>query len=351
MERRKFLAGVGATSIGGSAILGSGAFSRVESQRGVTIQVAEDPDAYLGLDKCGGDDPTPNGSYAHLDGNGHLELLLNDDNPHHPEDDLGAGVNSNSTTWFDRVFQICNQGKKDVCVWIADDTGWPTVGDGEYEGERRVDFYYEDDDGQSIVGFDNHVELELGKCFCVGLRTRTHGLSDGEELLDALENQITIIADTECPEVPPDDPPEKPDCVTCPQEDDPSRLQQLTLKNAGDDDMEIEIGGKMTNETLFEKQTVEAGEEFTIADIPTGRPELQMAITCDGEKIDFLHFDNPSEDEITPGDQFHISCSKTVKPGEQLFRVEQAPNIDPKDEPGTDLEVVSGIDFDGNVIC
>ena len=79
MDRRKFLVGLGSASVGGSALVGSGAFSRVDAQRAVTIQVAEDPDAYLGMDKCSIDgSETPNSSYASLDDDGHLRILMND---------------------------------------------------------------------------------------------------------------------------------------------------------------------------------------------------------------------------------------------------------------------------------
>lgn len=201
MKRRNFILGAGAAAAGGSALLGTGAFSRVESQRSVTIEVAEDPDAYLGLDKC----DSLNGSYAHLDGNGHLEILMNEDNPHHPEDDLGAGVNSNSRSWFDRVFQICNQGKEPACVYIEDDDAWPRVPDGEPDaGERRVEFYLEDDDERSLIGQENAIGIPLGECVCVGIKTRTFGLEDGDELLEALDNNVTIVADVdeECGSIP-----------------------------------------------------------------------------------------------------------------------------------------------------
>jgi len=194
--------GVGSASIGGSALLGTGAFSRVESDRSVTIEVAEDPDAYLGLDKCGGhDNPTPNGSYAHLDEDGHLEILMNPENPtHNGEEDnyLGAGINSNSTTWFDNVFQICNQGKEDICVWISDSESWPRVDDDEPDaGERRVEFYLGADDDRSLIGEENAIGIPLGECVCVGIKTRSHGLSAEEELLEALDNTIEIVADVD----------------------------------------------------------------------------------------------------------------------------------------------------------
>jgi hypothetical protein len=200
MKRRQFLIGAGSAAIGGSALLGSGAFTRVESQRSVTVQVAEDPNAYLGMDKC---PESPNASYAWLDDNGHLELLMNPDNPTVGESPLGEGINSDSTTWFDSVFQLCNQGKDDVCVYIEDSEDWPTVGDaadgvdGVEPDDRRVDFYVEGNENESIVGQDNAISLPLGECFCVGLLTRSYGLSDGDELLSVLDNEITIVADVD----------------------------------------------------------------------------------------------------------------------------------------------------------
>ena len=203
MKRRNFLVGAGAASIGGSALLGSGAFSRVESDRAVSIAVAEDPDAYLGLDKC----DTPNGSYAHLDDNGHLKIFMDEENPTRDETPLGAGINSNSTTWFDRVFQICNQGKEAACVWIDDDENWPEVESGEHEGDRQVEFYLEDNDGMSIIGEENAIMLEVGHCVCIGIRVKSYDLEAGDTALDALDDQITIIADVDgdCfePDIPP----------------------------------------------------------------------------------------------------------------------------------------------------
>lgn len=49
MKRRTFLAGLGTTAAGGSALLASGAYSQVGSQRNVTIETVGDDDAYLRL--------------------------------------------------------------------------------------------------------------------------------------------------------------------------------------------------------------------------------------------------------------------------------------------------------------
>lgn len=195
MQRRNFLVGLGSASVGGSALLGTGAFSRVESQRSVTVAVAEDPDAYLGLDKC----PTPNGSYTSLDDDGHLEVLMNPDNETIGSTPLGSGINSNSRSQFDNVFQICNQGKETVCVHIENNDAWPTVPAdvGGEAGERRVEFYLGNAPESSVIGVENATPLGVGDCVCIGILTRSHGLVEGDELLNALDNEIRIIADVD----------------------------------------------------------------------------------------------------------------------------------------------------------
>lgn len=200
MKRRKFIVGVGGVAAGGSALLGSGAFSRVESHRAVTIEVAQDPDAYLGLDSCQDDDgnTTPNSSFTDLDGNGHLEVDMG------PSSYGGYGVNSNSFTWFDNVFQITNQGKEQACVWIGGK-------EGEYP--ERVTFYLEGDRENSLEGAENGVLLDVGESICVGIHTNTR--KDGDEVPtdgDTLLESVTIYADVdaECGlEIPPEEvPPE-----------------------------------------------------------------------------------------------------------------------------------------------
>lgn len=240
MDRRKFLVGLGGTALGGSALIGTGAFSRIEAQRGVTIAVAEDPDAYLGLDKC----DTPNGSYVDFD-NGHLQVLMNPENPTVGESPLGEGINSDSLSWFHNVFQICNQGKEDACVWIEDDEDWPRVNDDEldgdysdYDGDRRVEFYLGDDEERSVIGSDNAIQLPLGECVCVGIKTNSKGLSDSDELLLLLDNEIRIIADVDgdCFERLPE----------CPfygtSRDDPTAIFSIQYDPGSDDIIETQVG-------------------------------------------------------------------------------------------------------------
>ncbi|MDZ7687583.1 MAG: DUF1102 domain-containing protein [Halobacteriales archaeon] len=212
MKRRKFIIGIGSASVGGSALLGSGAFTRVESQRRVKIEVAEDPDAYLGLDGCEG---SPNQSYTDLDEDGHLEVEMSPMNENVGETELGEGINSDSRSYFDDVFQICNQGKQPVCVWI-EEFEVPTY-DGPFGEENRVEFYrggslgaesLVDLEDQTVVGEQNSILLDVGECVCVGIATVSKGLSEGDQLLSEFDDEIVINADadgdcfeTDCPEL------------------------------------------------------------------------------------------------------------------------------------------------------
>ena len=205
MERRKFLIGIGSASVGGSALLGSGAFTKVRSQRRAKIEVAEDPDAYLGLDGCPG---SPNESYTDFDEDGHLEIEMSPLNEQsfeqNPESDLGLGVNSDSFSWFDDVFEICNQGKQPVCVWLnySINPELDPVPE-DYQGEPRIRFYYLDEDGsrRGLRGVGNAISLEVGECVCVGIRTMTKGLSAGDQIIENDEVIVNADADVNCTDV------------------------------------------------------------------------------------------------------------------------------------------------------
>lgn len=186
MHRRKFIVGGSSLMLGGASLVASGAFTRVDAQRDAVIRVNEDPDAISGLDSC---PESPNGEFAQLTDDGSLAVLLEETAVTDPG---GRGVNSDSRSQFDRVFEICNQETEDLFVWIRDEEDWPIY---EETGERRVDFYLRDDPDQSLVGQENAIELPLGECICVGVQTVTFGLSAGDQLLTELDQQIWIEKD------------------------------------------------------------------------------------------------------------------------------------------------------------
>ncbi len=211
MDRRKFLIGMGALTAGGAAALGTGAFSRVESQRDVVIQVAEDPDAYLGLSGTGS---ANSDNYVYIDGKGHLSIDIGE-NPNG-----GLGVNSDSFTWFDSMVQVCNQGKEAAGFYIhelSDDDfpdGIDATGPEPYADEPRLMFYTgtaagsQGDAGiESVMGKDNAIVIDVGECIELGLRTMTKSVSakDHDQLFG---DEVTLIADVDTsgrPAVPAED--------------------------------------------------------------------------------------------------------------------------------------------------
>ncbi|WP_162354503.1 right-handed parallel beta-helix repeat-containing protein [Natrialba swarupiae] len=153
--------------------------------------MAGDPDAYLGLDRC----PTsPNNSYVDFDDSGHLAVEMSEDNP---TEEGGQGVNSDSFTWFDDVFQICNQGKQPVSVWIEAEASEEAdkYFDSDNYGEYGPVTFYLGDDDEEILSEDNPQLLQVGECLCVGIRVVTKGLKEGQQLVD--DDEIVIHADAD----------------------------------------------------------------------------------------------------------------------------------------------------------
>ncbi|ADD06922.1 uncharacterized protein Nmag_3372 [Natrialba magadii ATCC 43099] len=189
MKRRKLLLGSG-SAFAATAFIGTGAFSRVESQRSVTVEVEEDEDAYLGLAPS---DSEHGDNFAEIDDNGHLEIDIGEIDDE--DDNTGSGVNSNSITWFDCVFTITNQGKDEANVYVEEEDNFV-----EEEGdEGTIDFYTDEasgsqgDDGiDSIVGSDNEITLPVGDSECIGIRVNSE-----EENSDDIDGDVTIVADSE----------------------------------------------------------------------------------------------------------------------------------------------------------
>ena len=112
MERRTFLIGAGGIALGGSALLGSGAFSRVESQRMVNIEVAPDPDAYLGLVPL----ETPNSyNYVGLDEKGHLFVSIDEDGQAWEDSAADPRDDPRRSRWPD--WRRCQLGLQDVLLF------------------------------------------------------------------------------------------------------------------------------------------------------------------------------------------------------------------------------------------
>ena len=99
MRRRKVLAGLGSLAAGGAAVMGTGAFGSVQADRDVSVNVANDPNAFVGLSPAGGAD------FAE-DNGGTVEFNFDEN-----AGALGNGLNANADTYIGPELKITNQGQ------------------------------------------------------------------------------------------------------------------------------------------------------------------------------------------------------------------------------------------------
>lgn len=178
MNRRKFLFGAGSFAAAGAAAMGTGAFTNVTANRDVTVNVANEDNAYLALTTSGsansqfvtGAESTQLGLDFSSSGNG------------------GSGVGMDSVYNFDDVFRIINQGTQKIYVW-AEFTGATLDND-------DIWLYPDSSDSRRLQNSDkNVVELGVGSELKIGVHIDTSTLSStGTENLTA-----TLTADTSKP--------------------------------------------------------------------------------------------------------------------------------------------------------
>lgn len=128
MKRRDFALGVALTASGG--IVGTGAFQSVETDRQVSVAVANDAEAYLGIEPTSEYATTRDGTFA---------LDFTSSNPANGL--AGAGFNSNASTYIADAFRIENRGTEPAYVELNPEDG--------YEDALLV--YPEDDESDAFV--------------------------------------------------------------------------------------------------------------------------------------------------------------------------------------------------------
>jgi hypothetical protein len=111
MNRRQVLAAIGALSGGGAVVTGTGAFTSVEANRDVSVQVADDASAFLRMAAAG----EGNDEYITTNG-GELGIDLTSSNQTNAG---GQGVNANATTVLADLFEIRNQGTQEIDVEVT----------------------------------------------------------------------------------------------------------------------------------------------------------------------------------------------------------------------------------------
>lgn len=187
MQRRKFVVGMGALASGAAATVGSGAFSSVEAERSLTVQIADDSDAYLQFSTDLGDSPDNNYEYAEINDDGELEVEF-------AENDAGGlGVNPNAVTIFKDVFSIKNRGTENMEISVE-------FG-GDVEDQIGLNMYYVNDDPKDdgFVHPDSESRswnTDVGEAMRVAIRVdTTETPSDEEELPESFGGSVTFNAE------------------------------------------------------------------------------------------------------------------------------------------------------------
>lgn len=161
VKRRQVLFGLGAAAASGFAV-STGAFTSTEMERTVDVTVAEEVEAYLGLDPNSGG---PNDSFADTGASGEGNQIQLDFNSLSGQGE-GDGVNENADFTFDNVFHVNNQGTQEVEVTIT------TLDSGDFNDADMVVEFYADGDPEDPIDEDG-VDIGAGDTAEIGVSIET----------------------------------------------------------------------------------------------------------------------------------------------------------------------------------
>jgi hypothetical protein len=202
VNRRKFLATLGAATAGTSAAVGTGAFTSVSADRSVNVQVADDSNAFLGLV------PGDTGLVTESDGT----LQVNLDGTGTPAEgvnfDAVTQIGSHENPEDDHAFKIVNQGTQSVMLKMSyyfTDPSWLDGGAGQsfinftlYDtGDAPTGSSSQDFPIQNGYNKDYPLAQPTGSGF--GSNTGDYRFNVGEEYY------MVITVDTTGPDASPDD--------------------------------------------------------------------------------------------------------------------------------------------------
>lgn len=182
MKRRNLLAAFGIAASGGVAV-GTGAFTSVEAERTVNIEVANEDEALLAME------PDLDSENADFVNQGTDGVLFFDINDVVGGDGEGTGAGTESVYTFDKVFNVSNQGTQPVFF----ETQFENI-----ESLDSVGFYAGDADDKVLDG-DTVAELPVGETADMGIKIDTSGMDVelGEDReIDNINAQITASDDS-----------------------------------------------------------------------------------------------------------------------------------------------------------
>jgi len=179
MNRRRFLSTLGAAAGAGTLALGSGAFTSVEAERTVAVDVADDDRAFLrlepivddGVDGDGDGEADPTGR-SFTNGETVGFELPGDEDGENPD---AAGVGIDSVYEFGDLLMVVNQGTQPVTVHST------------YDGSALADLALLGTDG---VLRDDPPTLDVGESLDAGLLVDTHGSDVG-----SFDETLTVVAE------------------------------------------------------------------------------------------------------------------------------------------------------------
>ena len=181
MKRRVLLAGLGTASIGVGAAFGSGAFTSIEADRDVELNVSNDSDAQIIFRR--------NESATGAD------RLIEDDETNVVDviRFSRSDLNEQSRTSFDRALEVKNNTAEngeglDVDLFVEENE------DVGIEDEGIVDFRVDDDSNgdTSLVGDDNDIRIEEGETEQIDIVVDLRG--DDENDLENID-QVTFVVE------------------------------------------------------------------------------------------------------------------------------------------------------------
>lgn len=191
MKRRNFILGLGATATGAAGVVGSGAFSSVEADRKITVDVERDAEAFLTLVPNGGgnrsdvSDDLLRFSLPSLEEKG-VGGRGDEPNPQNPQ-----GLGADSVYRFGKdaaedaeppLFRAENRGTQPVRIF-----GTPE--DAEDQPTVRI---FDVETGDLLTEESPSEEIKVGHDIGLGLEVDTHGLET-----DFYETIVTITALTD----------------------------------------------------------------------------------------------------------------------------------------------------------
>lgn len=183
MKRRQFVLGLGAVTASGATLLGSGAFTSVRADRTISVETAQDSEAFLELDALGEPERSLAGDTVEFEFPGPDEQDEDDVNPQNPQ---GLGRDSvyrfaSDVDGSNGLLQITNSGTQSVDVFAEQKTSGDVP---------EIDIF--DVETGDLLTSGSPGTLDVEGELNVGFRIDTTGVDTDDHDID-----LTIVADAE----------------------------------------------------------------------------------------------------------------------------------------------------------